>query len=72
MRVMTLKQYFDRHGISQRAFAHTIGTTPVAVSRYVSGLRLPRPEIINRIAKATGGLVTAADWYAPVEERHTA
>lgn len=45
------------------AFAESIKSTATSVSRYVTGERIPEPEIMQRIFDATGGLVTANDFY---------
>jgi transcriptional regulator with XRE-family HTH domain len=60
---MKLKTYLDAEGIDQTAFAAAINTTQVAVSRYVSGRRIPRPAIMRRIAHETKGLVGPEDFY---------
>lgn len=61
---MKLADYLSQTGLSQTAFADLIGATSVTVSRYVSGERRPSDEeTYQRIYAATGGLVTANDFY---------
>ena len=62
---MKLASYLARHGISHGAFAARIGTSQVAVSRYVSGHRMPRREILRTIVDATDGEVSASDFLDP-------
>ena len=62
---MKLASYLARHGISHRAFAALIGTSQVAVSRYASGQRMPRREILRTIVEATDGEVSASDSLDP-------
>lgn len=64
---MKLKSFLSQHRISRDAFAKMIGTSQVAVTRYVAGTRTPRPEVMVRIKEATGGAVTADD-FMPGEE----
>ena len=61
IRIMTLRQYLAFHGIKQTSFAATIGATQAAVSRYCSH-RVPAPEHLMAITRATGGAVTANDF----------
>ena len=61
---MTLKQYLERHGISQEAFAEKIGVKRLSVARYIHNGRVPRPAIAKRIVKATKGAVQLKDLYA--------
>lgn len=58
---MTLRDYLALHGIKQSSFAAAIGSTQAAVSRYCSR-RVPTPEQMMAIARATGGAVTANDF----------
>lgn len=61
--IMKLADYLRVEDIDQAAFAKLIETTQVAVSRYATGKRIPRPEIMRRIATATDGKVTPPDFY---------
>jgi DNA-binding transcriptional regulator YdaS (Cro superfamily) len=47
------------------AFAATIGASEAAVGKWARGERIPRRAMMVRIQEATGGQVTAADFYAP-------
>lgn len=48
-----LKYMLDNLGISQKEFALMTGLTEAAVSRYISGDRLPNAATLINIAKAT-------------------
>ena len=60
---MKLKDWLDREKISPAVFAERIGTGPVAVYRYLNGVRTPKPAIMLAIQRETGGAVTPADFY---------
>ena len=65
---MKLHHYLKSNGLTYGAFAAMIGaSSPRTVQRYVTQERIPRPPIMARITAATGGLVTAADFYAAPE-----
>jgi transcriptional regulator with XRE-family HTH domain len=59
--VMTLREYLQRHAITQTAFAAAIGTSQAAVNRYCA-FRVPEAEVMQAIAHATGGAVTGEDF----------
>lgn len=58
---MKLRSYLSGRGETQAQFAARIGVHPISVSRYVTGRRLPEPDVIRRIVVATDGAVTADD-----------
>lgn len=60
---MKLRDYLAATATSHAAFATRIGVSQAAVSRYVSGARIPGPAQMARIAAATAGAVTANDFY---------
>lgn len=64
---MKLAEYLAANGLSQAEFAKIIEASQVAVSRYASGRRMPRPARLLRIKEATGGLVTGNDFLELVE-----
>ncbi|MCC6735552.1 MAG: helix-turn-helix transcriptional regulator [Bauldia sp.] len=61
---MKLADYLAATRTTHAAFAGQIGVSQAAVSRYAGGRRVPEPEHMTRIAAATGGAVTANDFYA--------
>ncbi len=63
---MNLHTYLKTNHLNNRQFAEKIEVTSNAVGNYVSGSRLPRPDIMQRIVSATDGLVTPNDFYRGV------
>ena len=51
-------------GITQRELAMTIGLTEAVISRYISGERDPKPEVLANIATA---LHTTSDYLLGIE-----
>ncbi|WP_442907408.1 helix-turn-helix domain-containing protein [Kaistia sp. MMO-174] len=60
---MKLAAYLLTHRLTNDAFGAKVGASPAAVRKWRYGERIPRPEQMSRIAAATGGEVTAADFY---------
>jgi glutamine synthetase len=60
---MKLGDFLKQAGISISQFAERARVSEAAMSRYIAGKRLPRPEILRRIIAATGGRVSANDLY---------
>lgn len=65
---MTLNEYMAQNSTSMRDVAAAIGVTYEAIRRYANGERIPKPDILNKITKLTGGAVTANDFYAANNE----
>lgn len=66
---MRLSDYLHKHGLSAAEFGRKAGiTNRVTMSRYVRGLRIPRPDEMGRITAASDGEVTANDFYAAYAE----
>lgn len=61
---MTLAQYLKAAGKNYDDFASEVGSTSWAVGKWCRGERIPRPEQMARIREATGGAVTADDFYS--------
>lgn len=59
---MKLKDYLEKHDLSWSEFGAIIGVTDISVGRYIRGDRRPDWAVVDRIAKATKGAVTANDW----------
>lgn len=60
---MNLKEYREKTGMTQAAFAKQIGCSQHSVSRYEVGLSRPTPKVMSRIVTVTGGAVTPNDFY---------
>lgn len=61
---MTLSEYLAETKEKANDFAARADISQPYVSRLLSGERFPRPEMVERIEEATGGKVTAGDWFA--------
>ena len=59
---MKLGDCLSTAGFSVRDFAKSVNVTEAAMSRYVSGKRLLRAEIMQRIVEATEGEVQPNDF----------
>ena len=60
---MNLKLFLKIFNISNKKFANTIGVSPVSLSRYVTGERIPEKKVLNKIFLQTSGLVDANDFF---------
>lgn len=49
---MRLSALLSQRGLTQKELALSTGLTPAAISRYLSGDRMPRAIVVARIAKA--------------------
>jgi transcriptional regulator with XRE-family HTH domain len=63
MRRMNLRSHLDKQKTSPAAFAEAIGVSVTALYRYIDGSRLPRRDVMARIAAATGGAVQPNDFF---------
>lgn len=61
---MNLRLFLDETKITPAAFARSIYVSAQTVHRYLDGIRIPRPEILERITKATNGAVQPNDFFA--------
>jgi DNA-binding transcriptional regulator YdaS (Cro superfamily) len=66
-----LATYLAETGISQKAFASSIGVDPSVVSRFVKGTAKPGMPVAFKIEDATGGAVSARSWLPPSEDPQT-
>lgn len=58
-----LQKFLNDNNLSHAGFAKLIESTQVTVSRYIAGLRTPKPSSMAKIVKATAGKVTANDFF---------
>ena len=63
MVAMDLRAFLDSEKIPPSAFAPRVGVTVQALYRYMAKDRLPRREIMAKIASETRGAVTANDFF---------
>ena len=59
---MTLDQWLQANDVTESDFAKRISSSQASVNRYRKG-RIPEPKVMRRIFAATGGAVTADDFY---------
>jgi hypothetical protein len=60
---MTLAEHLKRVGKSPEAFAPEIKSTGQSIRRWLAGQSVPRRDTMRLIFEATGGAVTADDFY---------
>ena len=61
--LMRLADWLKSFDGGVKGFADQIGVHFTNVYRYLAGVRMPRPGVMQRIAAVTKGAVTAADFY---------
>lgn len=72
---MRLSDYLEKNRLTQTEFAKLIDADQGQIARYISGDRLPRRDVMQKIIDATAGAVTPNDFFdvpadpAPVEGR---
>lgn len=60
---MKLSDYIRERGLTLTAFGQQIGVTHATVHRYIHRNRVPEPEVMQKIIHATGGAVSANDFF---------
>jgi transcriptional regulator with XRE-family HTH domain len=61
---MKLSEYLLRKQITSEAFAKKMKVSISSVNKWrMDGYRIPRPNLIAKIDKATSGSVKLRDWY---------
>lgn len=60
---MKLSEYLADNGITQTDFAKSIGVGHWTVGRYMTRIRLPRRDMMDKIARATGNQVLPNDFF---------
>lgn len=58
-----LTHWRRQNNLSMAEFGRHIGVQRSALSHYEARRRIPRPLIMEKIRKATGGAVSATDFY---------
>ena len=61
---MRLSQYLEANDLTLMEFAEKIGVSHQAVARYATGERIPRRNVMERIACVTKGLVQPNDFFS--------
>ena len=60
---MQLSEYLESSSVDRKTFAETLGVHPDTLYKWQRGERLPRREMMRRIADETSGAVTANDFF---------
>lgn len=60
---MDLDSYLSQEDLSNADFAALIEVDPSSVWRFRNGARIPRRDTMMKIVDATGGAVTANDFF---------
>lgn len=60
---MKLNDYLKKHKIRRADFAADLNVTPEAVRLWTLDRRMPKPDMMRLIGKATKGKVTPMDFY---------
>lgn len=63
MKVMKLKTYLKKHGISHSEFGKKLNVSQATISRYVAAERRPSLAMAKKIEDATDRLVPLAEWF---------
>lgn len=61
---LRITESLQKRGITQRELATRIGVTEAVISRYISGEREPKPDVLANIATA---LSTTSDYLLGIE-----
>ena len=61
--IMKLAAYLEAHDLNPTQFGERAGMPASTIIRILNGQRAPRLATIARIERATGGVVTVADFY---------
>lgn len=64
---MRLSDWLKDNNVSNAEFGRRIERTAEAIRRYAAGDRIPDRDTMPLIVEATGGKVTANDFYGTVE-----
>lgn len=59
-----IAETLQKRGLTQKELAHRVGLTETAMSRYISGERDPKPDVVANIATA---LCTTSDFLLGIE-----
>lgn len=60
---MKLNEFLVTQKITSDKFARLLKVSTSAVSKWRAGTRLPKPQMIKKIDKRSGGRVQLKDWY---------
>lgn len=64
---MKLDDFLTQQSLTEAEFADLVGCSQPHVNRLRHGKMLPKPGLLAKIHQATGGKVTATDWYPDLQ-----
>ena len=64
-RHIKLRQFLQRSNMTHQELADAIGVLRPTVALYLSGERVPTPEVMARIQEVTAGAVRPEDFKSP-------
>ena len=67
---MKLKDYLKIKKVTNKTFANLLNVSPVSLSRYLNGDRLPEKEILIKIYNLTEGFVSPNDFCLEGEKKY--
>ncbi len=60
---MKLRNFLTQSNQTLANFSEKVGVSEVSMGRYAAGKRVPKPAILSQIVEASGGAVTANDFF---------
>lgn len=69
---MQLRDYLHREWLTGADMARMVGVSRTSMARYLNGERVPDPDIMTAIERATNGAVGPRDWPAQRNPRREA
>ena len=60
---MKLRDYLKEQQMNQRKFSKLVDISPSTLCYYIKGVRFPSAQTVKRIFEATGGKVSANDFF---------
>jgi DNA-binding XRE family transcriptional regulator len=64
---MKLDKWISKNGYTKQSFGKLVNVSRIAINRYISGERDPRPDVARDIVRVTNGGVTLDDLYGRVK-----
>jgi len=64
---MKLEAFLYKSGMSRADFAQLVGVSEVSICRYILNSRMPKREVLFKIAEVTNGAVTPNDFVPSPE-----
>jgi hypothetical protein len=62
-------EWLRKSGLSEAQVGKKLGVSQVSVHRYRTHERIPKPDVMDKIGRLSGGQVAGADWYRAWQKR---